>query len=317
MIRLRNISKTYISRKMFSTKKLTHAVQDLDLDIPTGGFGLLGLNGAGKTTTIKMMCTLLNPSKGNIKLDGFDVVKDAHKIRPKINMITGSDRMLYFRLTGRENLRYFAALYGMGDRASKKRADELLEFINLKDAADERVERYSRGMKQRLSIARGLINNPSWLFLDEPTLGLDVHIAEEIRRFIREKLLGDPNRTVVLTSHYMKEVEELCPSIGILKEGRLVYSGSPEELSRSLGLKPKHKFNVPSLGTELKNRIHAALNQTLEYSHSDRVEFTVESDHNPASDIIKILNEMNISDIQYQSSRPDLEEAILKLEETA
>ncbi len=191
MITNDNVSKIYKTGKVFRKSEYSTGVQKIDLKIPAGAYGLLGINGAGKTTTLKMIATLLRPSLGSIQLDELDTVQNEKILRSQINMITGSDRMLYFRLTGKENLFYFSSLYGMSYRESKKRVNELLSLTGLENKADKRVETYSRGMKQRLTIARGLINNPRYLLLDEPTLGLDVAIAGEIRNFIKEILLSD------------------------------------------------------------------------------------------------------------------------------
>lgn len=155
------------------------AVKSLSLDIAAGEIvGLLGLNGAGKTTTIRMLSTLLEPTSGSIEVDGMLLHKNRQAIQQKVNMIAGGERMLYWRLTGRENLEYFSKLYGMNSPQIAREAERLLEEVGLTQAADQPVEQYSKGMKQRLQIARGLINDPQYLFLDEPTLGLDAPIAE-------------------------------------------------------------------------------------------------------------------------------------------
>ncbi|GCE23733.1 ABC transporter ATP-binding protein [Dictyobacter kobayashii] len=172
------LTKIYRSRKKQqwwrSVAEEKVAVRDLNFQIPAGQVtGLLGLNGAGKTTTIKMLSTLLAPTAGKIEIDGLDIDQHLTTVRRRVNMIAGGERMVYWRLTGRENLWYFAQLYDVEPRGLKQSIDELLQMVGLTDAADTVVERYSKGMKQRLQIARGLINDPSYLFLDEPTIGLD------------------------------------------------------------------------------------------------------------------------------------------------
>jgi len=212
------------------------AVDHLNLEIEEGElFGLLGPNGAGKTTTVKMLCTLLLPTSGHATVRGLDVVKDANQVRCIVNMVAGGERMLYYRLTGRENLEYFAELYDVPKQKVKSRVSNLLELVGLKDRADDEVEKYSKGMKQRLQIARGLVNDPQVLFLDEPTIGLDVDIAKEIRQFVRKRLVDEQRKTVLLTTHYMAEAEEICDRVGFLFKGKLVALGTPSELSRMLG----------------------------------------------------------------------------------
>jgi len=174
-------------------------------------------------------------------------VKDSAKVRRIVNMVAGGERMLYYRLTGRENLEYFAALYDVPKREIKSRVNSLLELMGLADRADDEVEKYSKGMKQRLQVCRGLINNPEVLFLDEPTLGLDVNIAKDLRRFIREKIVEEQGKTVLLTTHYMYEAEELCDRVGFLSKGKLVAVGRSEELKR----KAPTGFSIEVLVTRL------------------------------------------------------------------
>ena len=205
-------------------------------------FGLLGPNGAGKTTTIKMLCTLLTPTRGQAWVRGLDVVKEANKVRKIVNMVAGGERMLYYRLTGRENLTYFSELYDVPRSEVKKRVQHVLDLVGLTDRADDEVEKYSKGMKQRLQIARGLINDPQVLFLDEPTLGLDVDIAKELRMFIRKQLVDEQGKTVLLTTHYLAEAEEMCDRVSFIFKGKVVSTGAPAELSR---------FIVPRITAEL------------------------------------------------------------------
>jgi ABC-2 type transport system ATP-binding protein len=207
------------------------AVEDISFEIKAGElFGLLGPNGAGKTTTVKMLATLLIPTKGTATILGFDVVKDAQEVRKRIGFIFGGERGLYWRLSGIDNLRYFASLYGVEPDISKKRIPYLLEMVGLKDRGNERVEGYSRGMKQRLHVARTLLHDPEILFLDEPTIGLDPVGAREFRQVIRD--LQSEKKTILLTTHYMFEADSLCQRVAVIDKGIIVALNSPSELKK-------------------------------------------------------------------------------------
>jgi len=200
---------------------------------------------------VKILCTLLEPTSGYALVKGNDVVKHAGQVRKIVNMVAGGERMLYYRLTGRENLRYFAELYDVPKKQVNSRINSLLEFVGLSDRADDEVEKYSKGMRQKLQICRGLINDPQVLFLDEPTLGLDVNIAKDIRKFICEKIVKEQGKTVLLTTHYMYEAEEMCGRVGFLSKGKLVAIGSAEELKRKI----PSGFSIEVLVTRLSQGV--------------------------------------------------------------
>jgi ABC-2 type transport system ATP-binding protein len=237
-VKTERLVRVYESRKRKhlvgpSTVSRVLAVDDLNLEIPQGElFGLLGPNGAGKTTTVKILSTLLTPTSGRAWVKGLDVTKDAEKVRRIVNMVAGGERMLYYRLTGRENLNYFAELYDVPTSEVSSRVRDVLERVGLQERGDDEVEKYSKGMKQRLQIARGLINDPQVLFLDEPTIGLDVDIAKELRSFVRKQLVEEQGKTVLLTTHYLAEAEELCDRVAFIFKGKIVAQGTPSELSR-------------------------------------------------------------------------------------
>src|SRR5688572_29586447 len=209
--------------------KEIEAVRGVSFEIAKGElFGLLGPNGAGKTTTIKMLITLLLPTAGSARVLGYDVVKDAREVRKRIGYVFGGDRGLYERLPGLDNLKYFAELYGVPPREQKPRIEELLELVGLKGREKERVEGYSRGMRQRLHIARGLLHDPQVVFLDEPTIGVDPVGARELRQTI--STLVESGKTVLLTTHYMFEADSLCDRIAVIAKGEIVAQGTPQEL---------------------------------------------------------------------------------------
>lgn len=254
-VEARHLSRDYVSSKRKNligkkTKTIIKALDQVDFEIHEGElFGLLGPNGAGKTTCVKILCTLLEPTQGQAFVKGYNVVKDAAKVRKIVNMVAGGERMLYYRLTGRENLEYFAELYDVPKIQIKPRVNTLLELVGLADRADDEVEKYSKGMKQRLQVCRGLINDPQVLFLDEPTLGLDVNIAKDLRKFIREKIVKEQGKTVLLTTHYMYEAEELCDRVAFINKGKLIAVGRPESLKQKMPT----GFSIEILVTRLTN----------------------------------------------------------------
>ena len=209
------------------------AVRGISFGVEQGElFGLLGPNGAGKTTTIKMLITLLIPTSGAARVLGHDVVEEAREVRKCIGYVFGGERGAYERLSGLDNLRYFAELYGVTPREQKRRIAELLELVGLAGREKERVEGYSRGMRQRLHIARGLLHDPAVLFLDEPTIGLDRVGARELRATISQ--LRDAGKTVLLTTHYMFEADALCDRIAVIANGEIVAEGTPRDLKSTV-----------------------------------------------------------------------------------
>jgi ABC-2 type transport system ATP-binding protein len=205
------------------------AVRGISFAVGAGElYGLLGPNGAGKTTTIKMLITLLLPTAGTARVLGHDVVTAATRVRGLIGYVFGGDKGLYERLSAWDNLRYFAELYAVEPRAQRRRIAEVLELVSLSDRAHDRVEGYSRGMRQRLHIARGLLHDPPVIFLDEPTIGVDPVAARDLRVTIAS--LTQAGKTVLLTTHYMFEADELCDRIGVIAHGTLLAEGTPAQL---------------------------------------------------------------------------------------
>jgi ABC-2 type transport system ATP-binding protein len=226
-----NLTRVYhTTTGVFRRRRLAvEAVRGITFHVERGElFGLLGPNGAGKTTTIKMLITLLLPTSGEARVLGLDVVHDAREVRKRIGYVFGGERGLYERLSALDNLRYFAELYGVSGREQKRRIGEVLELVALTGREKERVEGYSRGMRQRLHIARGLLHDPEVLFLDEPTIGVDPVGARELRSTIAGLVQG--GKTVLLTTHYMFEADTLCDRVAVIAKGRIVGEGSPREL---------------------------------------------------------------------------------------
>jgi ABC-2 type transport system ATP-binding protein len=225
---------TSLSRTFAGRQPIT-ALEDVDLRVEQGElFGLLGPNGAGKTTLLKILSTLLLPTTGSAKVLGYDVAREANRIRPLINMVSGGEVSGYGLLTVRENLWMFSQFYGVPGKVAKQRIDELLRTFDLEDKADAKVRTISTGQRQRMNIIRGFVTEPRLIFLDEPTLGLDVTTSRSIRRYIRQWVEEDQGRTLLLTTHYMKEAEELCDRVAIIDRGTILACASPAELKRRM-----------------------------------------------------------------------------------
>ena len=209
------------------------AIDGIDLQVQAGElFGLLGPNGAGKTTLIKILTTLLSPTSGTAKVFGFDVEHETKRIRRIMNMVAGGEQSGYGILTVREQLWMFSQFYGLSSAEGWRRSDALIDRVGLAEKRRQKVSSLSTGERQKMNLARGLMNDPWILFLDEPTLGLDVGAARSLRELMLEWKAAVPGRTILLTTHYMAEADELCDRIAIVDRGRILAIGTPDELKR-------------------------------------------------------------------------------------
>jgi len=221
-------------------------------------FGLLGPNGSGKTTMIKCLSTILIPDEGTAIVNGFDIRKETSKVRASLGLVVGGERTLYWKLTARDNLMYFSSLYKMQRRYAKKRIDELLEVFQLSDRADERLEDYSTGMRQKVAIARALLHDPPILLLDEPTLGLDPNFARQIRNQIRE-LSEKQGKTVLLTTHYMDEADQLCDRVAFINNGKIVAVDTPNRLKAMVKETERLEITVYRPPADIEEHIRSLL----------------------------------------------------------
>ncbi len=315
-IEVENLGRVYKTRTGVirrSTKEVL-AVDDISFGVRPGElFGLLGPNGAGKTTTVKMLTTLLIPTSGTARVAGFDVVEQPQEIRQRIGFIFGGERGLYWRLSGHDNLRYFASLYHVDPTVADKRIPHLLDLVGLQERADEKVEGYSRGMKQRLHVARTLLHDPQILFLDEPTIGLDPVGARRLRGVIRE--MQAERKTILLTTHYMFEADALCDRIGVIDHGKIVALDTPEGLKkhvRDLSVIEVEVFGIAQ-GTIEQLRGEPFVDTVAVEDRDQRQYLKV---HTPrgseaVSDIIDLLRGVRVGRVQVRE--PTLEDAYVRL----
>jgi ABC-2 type transport system ATP-binding protein len=276
-------------------------------------FGLLGPNGAGKTTTIKMLITLLLPTSGQARVLGHDVVDHARDVRKRIGYVFGGDRGLYERLSAHDNLRYFAELYGLPARVQKQRIASLFELVGLTGREKERVEGYSRGMRQRLHIARGLLHDPSVLFLDEPTLGLDPVGARELRATIAS--LTEARKTVLLTTHYMFEADAICDRVAVINKGEIVGEGTPGELKAVVADRTVVEIEAFGASDEAIERLRALPGVSSvaveEREHAQFIRVQSPKGHELSRDIVSRLDGAQVGRVVVRE--PTLEDAYVSL----
>ncbi|NIU39178.1 ATP-binding cassette domain-containing protein [Candidatus Bathyarchaeota archaeon] len=298
------------------TKNQVVAVKDVSFEVGYGElFGLVGPNGAGKTTTIKMLTTMLIPTSGTATVLGHDIEKDVTQIREKIGIVLGGERGLYTRVNAIDNLRYFADLYGVPTSIRDKRIKELLQFMGLWDRARDRVETFSKGMKQRLHLARGLINDPQLIFMDEPTIGLDPEIAKETRTMIKE--LIEKGKTVLLTTHYMFEADELCKRVAIIRNGEIVALDTPSGLKKYVmdtSVVEVEGFGITEKEVAKFKEVSEVLAVSADLSENKQVlKLQTAKGSEIISEVQEILKNSRIYDLKIKE--PTLEDAYLRLVE--
>ena len=316
MLQARNISKEYSGTQkigLFKSEKLKKlAVDNISLSVKKGQIiGILGKNGAGKTTTIKMLTSMITPSTGEILLDGVNIGNDPNKFKRKINLISGGERSIYWRLTGQENLEYFGRLYGIPEQELKTRIQNILQLVDLEKEKDIPVEKYSKGMKQRLQIARGLVNDPDFIFLDEPTLGLDIVIAKELRGYVKK--LAMVGKGVVLTTHYIQEAEELCDYIYIINDGKLVVEGTPEDIKKQYNKQRIWRFSVNTLSDDLCHSLESFSRENIVEYEKDRNSFIVKTNSDDITGYFRIISIHNTEIVNISAVEQTLEDALFKI----
>lgn len=236
-------------KKKGDAKELV-ALQGVDLEIYRGElFGLLGPNGAGKTTLIKILSTLLLPTSGVAYVDGLDVVQETQEVRRRLSMVSGGETSGYGLLTVEENLWMFSRFYGLDTKTAMRRINELMEVVGIADRRRTKISDLSTGLRQKMNFVRGFISDPNVVFLDEPSLGLDVSAARDVRNFVKQWLKDHPDRTILLTTHYMAEADELCNRLAIIDSGKLLALDTPESLKQRLQQDVVFNLRVAPLGS--------------------------------------------------------------------
>ncbi len=295
------------------------ALDGVTLEVEKGElFGLLGPNGAGKTTLIKVLTTLLTPSFGSAEVLGYDVVREPKAIRERINMVSGGETSGYGILTVKENLWMFSQFYGVPTKEAHRRSDELLARLELTGMKDTRVSGLSTGERQRMNFCRGFITDPEVLFLDEPTLGLDVHIARVTREFTREWMRKNPERTVLLTTHYMAEADELCDRIAIIDKGRVLACDTPENLKRMLQAQPVFQIRAGGLSESGIDGIRSTtgvigLTQEFDLETSHHSLNLILQEESVISDVVGAIGAAGGKLVGLEKHEPTLEDVFVKL----
>ena len=244
-----------IARHPFRKETIT-ALNGVNLQVEEGElFGILGPNGAGKTTLIKLLSTLILPDEGEAWVNGYNIFHEEENIKRSIGLVTGEERSFYWRLSGRRNLQFFATLHNMSPFQIQKRINSILEILELQEKVDDLFYTYSTGIKQELALARGLINDPQILFIDEPTKSLDPVAARNIRKFIQEKLVKEQGKTVFLATHNLEEAGQICDRLAIIDRGRILSLGTPSEIRRTVSKEDRYILKVRALSAEVLEKI--------------------------------------------------------------
>lgn len=315
---LRRIYKLRGPRRKDDPKEVI-ALDGVDMEVKKGElFGLLGPNGAGKTTLIKILATLLLPTSGTACVDGYDVSKDVKEIRRGISMVSGGETSGYGLLTVEENLWMFARFYGLENKVAHERINTMLEVVGLSDRKRTKIADLSTGLRQKMNFIRGFISDPNIVFLDEPTLGLDVSAAREVRAFVKQWMQEHPGRTILLTTHYMAEADELCDRLAIIDQGKLLAVDTPGNLKRRLQREAIFNLKVQPLGPRpSRDEMIEALAGVRQVTVADKnghtdLQLMLESE-DVLSRVLEHLTGRGSSLISLEKREPTLEDVFIDL----
>lgn len=326
-IKVENLRRTYKTKAEKKKRgqdgpepsKTLVALDGVNLEVYEGElFGLLGPNGAGKTTLIKILTTLLAPTSGIAYVDGLDVVKESDEVRRRINMVSGGETSGYGILKVHENLWMFSQFYGVTWKDANARIDEMLKVVELEDKRNALVSSLSTGQRQRMNFCRGFVTDPKVMFLDEPTLGLDVHAARLVRDFTRDWLRKNPDHTLLLTTHYMAEADELCDRIAIIDHGKVLACDSPTNLKRMLQKQPVFEITASGVTPRILTALGEApgvmrvTGEPDESGTSHKLRFILE-DESAIGAAVNALTANNCGILSLQKNEPTLEDVFIKL----
>lgn len=315
VIQLKNISKSYTERTwksvLFRKTRRVQALHDISLSVQKGEVvGLLGPNGAGKTTLIKILATLVAPDSGSGSISGLDLQKQAHLVRHQIGLVSTNDRTFYWRLSGRDNLSFFASLYNLYGAYKIQRINEVLDLVGILDKADFRFMSYSAGQRQRLAIARALLSSPDVLFLDEATSSLDPIAARKLIQFTGTILAKEQKKTIIWCTHNLNEADEICDQVVILHNGRIIQSGTPAAMKQILGQYATYRFTVSAFSPELEK--YPGFRE-IENTGNGTMTCTVHLEINSVPDVINTLTSAEIMVYECTKIERPLEEVFTKL----
>lgn len=315
-VRTEALTRVFEPKKKKEGKSI-RALDSVDLQIEQGElFGILGPNGAGKTTLLKILSTLLLPTSGKAYIAGFDVENQFNDVRQKINMVSGGEVSGYGLLTVKENLWMFSQFYGIKSKVALQRIDDMLKDFGLSDKKDAKVRTLSTGQRQKMNIIRGFITDPDIIFLDEPTLGLDVNASRIIRDFILQWLKDHPTKTVVLTTHYMVEADELCDRIAIIDNGKILACDTPERLKKRVQMNTTLSMDVTLLKDTTVFRTFEGV-ESFTFTEDGEKGLTklrfVMRDESGVSDIISAVLGQGSRIESLQKTEPTLEDVFIKM----
>ncbi len=305
------------NKKESQIRKELVALEAVNLTVERGElFGLLGPNGAGKTTLIKILTTLLAPTSGWARVAGQDVSQTPHLVRPRINMVSGGESSGYGLLTVRENLWMFSQFYGMNSKVANERIVELLTMVGLEDRIHTKSSDLSTGLRQKMNIVRGFLTDPEVLFLDEPTLGLDVGASRDVRKLIRGWLDANESRTLLLTTHYMVEAEELCDRVAIINKGKVLACDTPANLKRKLQRDAIFEIETSPLNgwspLKLEEQPEVRKAALTEIDGGAKLELIL-AEESALANVINILTQKNIKVMRLTKREPTLEDVFMDL----
>ncbi|MFP4545298.1 MAG: ATP-binding cassette domain-containing protein [Methanomassiliicoccales archaeon] len=311
-VRVQQLTRTFkVDRRSGPVTALDH----VDMEMEEGElFGLLGPNGAGKTTLIKILATLLLPSSGTAEVLGHDVTLEAARVRPLINLVSGGDYSGYGLLTVRENIWMFSQFYGVPRKEARERIDHLIQEFGLEERADTKMRTLSTGERQKMNMIRGFVTDPRLIFLDEPTLGLDVNASHVIRDYVREWTSRERGRSVLLTTHYMMEADEMCDRVAIIDRGRILACDTPSNLKRTLNRITSYRIETtPFQGVEGIGQLEGVEDLTVTRGE-EAFELTVRvEDESLISDIVSRIIEQGARIMSMGRSEPTLEDVFVQL----